>query len=68
MNKKQYAFVGPNKRIYRLFETEQNPDKIPSRVTQIHLTEEQHSQVISLRKEGKVAGWENDSVVEFILS
>jgi hypothetical protein len=67
MNKKQYAFVGPLGRINRMFETEQSLDKIPQGVTQIHLTEEQHDLVLSLRKEGKQAGWKDNSVVEFVL-
>jgi hypothetical protein len=67
MNKKQYAFVGPRGRINRMFETEQTADNIPQSVTQIHLTEEQHDQVIALRKEGKSAGWKDNSVVEFAL-
>jgi len=66
MNKKQYAFVGPLGRINRMFETEQPDIKIPKGVTQVHLTEEQHDQVIALRKEGKAAGWKNNSVVEFV--
>jgi hypothetical protein len=77
MNKKLYAFVGPLGRINRMFETEQSADMIPKGVTQIHLTEEQHDQVVALRKEGKAAGWkdiltpdpnlEHNSVVEFVL-
>lgn len=67
MNKKQYAFVGPRGRINRMFETEQSADKVPSPVTQVHLTEEQHDLVLSLRKEGKQAGWKDNSVVEFTL-
>jgi hypothetical protein len=65
--KKQYAFVGPRGRINRMFETEQNSDKVPKGVNQIHLTEAQHDQVVSLRKEGKQAGWKDNSVVEFVL-
>ncbi len=65
MNKKQYAFVGPRGRINRMFETEQVADKIPQGVTQVHLTEAQHDQVLSLRKESKEAGWKDNSVVEF---
>ena len=75
MNKKQYAFVGPRGRINRMFETEQ--ENVPKGVTQIHLSEEQHDQVIALRKEGKAAGWKDilspdpnlkqNSVVEFTL-
>ena len=68
MNKKQYAFVGPLGRINRMFETEQLADNIPKSVAQIHLTEEQYDLVVSLRKEGKQAGWKNNSVVEFIIS
>ena len=67
MNKKQYAFVGPRGRINRMFETEQAADKVPQIVTQVHLTEEQHDLVLSLRKEGKQAGWKDNSVVEFTL-
>ena len=67
MNKKQYAFVGPRGRINRMFETEQAADKVPQGVTQIHLTEAQHDLVLSLRKEGKQAGWKDNSVVEFAL-
>lgn len=66
MNKKLYAFVGPLGRVNRMFETEQSADKVPKGVTQIHLTEEQHDLVISLRREGKAAGWKNNSVVEFV--
>lgn len=66
MKTKQYAFVGPMGRINRMFETEQSADKVPQGVTQIHLTEEQHNQVVSLRKEGKEAGWKDNSVVEFV--
>lgn len=66
MNKLLYAFVGPRGRINRMFETQQTNDKIPQGVTQIHLTAAQHDQVVSLRKEGKEAGWKNDSVVEFV--
>jgi len=65
--KKQYAFVGPRGRINRMFETEQTSDKVPKGVIQIHLTEEQHDLVLSLRKEGKQAGWKDNSVVEFVL-
>ena len=65
--KKQYAFVGPKGRINRMFETEQTSDKVPQGVTQIHLTEEQHDLVLSLRSEGKQAGWKDNSVVEFVL-
>jgi len=64
-NKKQYAFVGPMGRVNRMFETEQAADNIPKGVTQVHLTEEQHDQVIAIRKEGKEAGWKDNSVVEF---
>ena len=67
MNKKQYALVGPRGRINRMFETEQTADSIPQGVTQIHLTEGQHDQVVALRKEGKTAGWKDNSVVEFTL-
>ena len=67
MNKKQHALVGPMGRINRMFETEQAADNIPKGVTQIHLTEEQHEQVVALRKEGKSAGWKDNSVVEFAL-
>jgi hypothetical protein len=67
MNKKQYAFVGPRGRINRMFETEQAADKIPQRMTQIHLTEEQYNQVVALHKERKLAGWKDNSVVEFSL-
>jgi hypothetical protein len=56
MNKKQHAFVGPMGRVNRMFETEQVADKVRQGVTQIHLTEEQHEQVVALRKEGKSAG------------
>lgn len=66
MKTKQYAFVGPRGRINRMFETEQAADQIPKGVTQIHLTEEQYNQVSNLRKEGKVAGWKDNSVVEFV--
>ena len=52
-------------RINRVFETEQAADKIPKGVTQIHLTEEQHDQVLAFREEGKQAGWKDNSVVEF---
>lgn len=65
MNKKQYAFVGPMGRITRMFETEQASNKIPQMVTQVHLTEEQHDLVLSLREEGKQAGWKDNSVVKF---
>lgn len=65
MKTKQYAFVGPLGRVNRMFETEQAADKVPKGVTQIHLTEEQHDQVLALRKEGKAAGWKDNSVVEF---
>ena len=65
MNKKQHAFVGPRGRINRMFETEQAADKVPQGVTQVHLTEAQHDQVVALRKEGKSAGWKDNSVVEF---
>jgi hypothetical protein len=68
MNKNQYAFVGPRGRINRMFETEQAADKIPYGVTQVRLTEAQHDQVVSLRKEGKEAGWKDNSVVEFVVS
>ena len=54
-------------RINRMFETEQAADKIPKGVTQIHLTEEQHDQVLAFREEGKQAGWKDNSVVEFAL-
>ena len=67
MNKKQHAFVGPRGRINRMFETEQTADKVPQGVTQVHLTEDQHDQVVALRKEGKSAGWKDNSVVEFAL-
>lgn len=67
MKTKLYAFVGPMGRINRMFETEQTAEMIPQGVTQIHLTEEQHDQVLALRKEGKQAGWKNNSVVEFVL-
>ena len=67
MNKKQHAFVGPRGRINRMFETEQTADKVPQGVTQVHLTEAQHDLVLSLRKEGKSAGWKDNSVVEFAL-
>ena len=66
MNKKQYAFVGPFGRVNRMFETEQAASFIPKGVTQVHLTEEQHDQVIALRNEGKAAGWKDNSVVEFV--
>lgn len=66
MKKLLYAFVGPRGRINRMFETEQAADKVPQGVTQVHLTEAQHDQVVSLRKEGKDAGWKNNSVVEFV--
>ena len=66
MKTKQYAFVGPMGRVNRMFETEQAADKVPQGVTQVHLTEEQHNQVVSLRKEGKAAGWKDNSVVEFV--
>ena len=65
MKTKQYAFVGPMGRINRMFETEQAADKVPQGVTQVHLTEEQHHRVIAFRKEGKQAGWKDNSVVEF---
>lgn len=68
MKTKLYAFVGPLGRVNRMFETEQAADKIPKGVTQIHLTEEQHNQVLALRKEGKAAGWKDNSVVEFARS
>lgn len=67
MNKNQYVFVGPRGRINRMFETEQAAARVPKPVTQVHLTEEQHDQVISLRQEGKQAGWKDNSVVEFTL-
>ena len=67
MNKKQHVFVGPRGRINRMFETEQTADKVPKGVTQVHLTETQHEQVVVLRKEGKSAGWKDNSVVEFAL-
>lgn len=67
MNKKQYAFIGPRGRINRMFETEQAADKVPLGVTQVHLSEEQHDLVLSLRKEGKQAGWKDNSVVEFVI-
>ena len=66
MNKKQYAFVGPRGRVNRMFETEQSADKVPQGVTQVHLTEKQHDQVLSLRQQGKQAGWKDNSVVEFV--
>ena len=66
MKKLLYAFVGPRGRINRMFETEQAADKVPQSVTQVHLTEAQHDQVVSLRKEGKEAGWKDNSVVEFV--
>lgn len=50
-----------------MFETEQTADKVPQGVTQIYLTEAQHDLVLSLRKEGKQAGWKDNSVVEFAL-
>ena len=65
MKTKQYAFVGPMGRINRMFETEQAADKVPKGVTQVHLTEAQHDQVLAIRKEGKAAGWKDNSVVEF---
>ena len=65
MKTKQYAFVGPMGRVNRMFETEQTADKIPQGVTQVHLTEEQYNQVLAFRKEGKEAGWKDNSVVEF---
>jgi len=65
MNKKQHAFVGLMGRVNRMFETEQAADKVPQGVTQIHLTEEQHDQVVALRREGKQAGWKDNSVIEF---
>lgn len=65
MKTKQYVFVGPLGRVNRMFETEQAADKVPQGVTQVHLTEEQHSQVLAFRKEGKAAGWKDNSVVEF---
>lgn len=67
MNKKLYAFVGPLGRINRMFETEQSIDNIPKAVKQVHLTEDQHDLVLSLRKKGKEAGWKDNSVVEFAL-
>ena len=67
MNKKLYAFVGPLGRINRMFETEQSVDKVPKAVKQVHLTEDQHDLVLSLRKEGREAGWKDNSVVEFAL-
>jgi hypothetical protein len=54
-------------RVNSLFETEQAADLVPKGVTQIHLTEEQHDQVVALRKEGKQAGRKDNSVVEFAL-
>jgi hypothetical protein len=66
MNKKLYAFIGPLGRINRMFETEQSSEIVPKGFTQIHLTEEQHERVLSLRKEGKQAGWKQNSVVEFV--
>jgi len=65
MKTKQYAFVGPMGRVNRMFETEQTADKVPKGVTQVHLTEAQHDQVLAIRKEGKAAGWKDNSVVEF---
>jgi hypothetical protein len=67
MNKKQHAFVGPRGRVNRMFATEQTADKVPQGVTQVHLTEAQHDQVVAIRKEGKSAGWKDNSVVEFAL-
>jgi hypothetical protein len=67
MNKKQHAYVGPRGKIRRMFQTEQTVDSIPQGVTQIYLTEEQHDQVLALHKEGKQAGWKDNSVVEFFL-
>jgi hypothetical protein len=67
MNKKQHAFVGPMGRVNRMFATEQTADKVPQGVTQVHLTEAQHDQVVAIRKEGKSAGWKDNSVVEFAL-
>ena len=67
MNKNTlWAFVGPRKRINRLWEEEQLESIIPALVTQILLTEEQLIQVKNLRKEGKQAAWINNEVVEFI--
>lgn len=66
MNKKQYAFVGPRGRVNRMFETEQSTDKVPRGINQVHLTEKQHDQVLSLRQQGKQAGWKDNSVVEFV--
>lgn len=66
MNKKQYAFVGPRKRINRLWETEQSADKIPQGVTQIKLTPEQLELVIAFRDNKKQAAWINNEVVEFV--
>ena len=65
MKTKQYALVEPMGRVNRMFETEQTADKIPQGVTQVHLTEAQHDQVLAFRKEGKAAGWKDNSVVEF---
>ena len=67
MKTKHYAFVGPMGRVNRMFETEQTADKVPQGVTQVHLTEAQHDQVVALRKEGKQAGWKDNSVVVFAL-
>ena len=64
MQKKLYAFVGPKGGINRFFETEQTD--VPNFATQILLTEEQLEQVKALRKEGKRAGWKNNSVVELL--
>lgn len=63
MQKKLYAFVGPKGGINRLFETEQAD--VPDFATQILLTDEQFEQVKALRKDGKRAGWKNNSVVEW---
>ena len=61
-----WAFVGPRKRINRLWESEQPQSAIPPWATQILLTEEQLNQVKSLRSAGKQAGWIRNQVVEFI--
>jgi hypothetical protein len=60
-----WAFVGPRKRINRLWEDKQPESAVPHWATQILLTEEQLNEVQSLRNQGKQAAWVKNKVVEF---
>jgi hypothetical protein len=64
-NKKQWAFVGPRKRINRLWESEQQEPSIPLGVSQVFLSSDQLSQVLDLRRQRKHAAWIDGQVTEF---